>query len=392
VDKNNQYYSSIEGLLYNKTQDTLFQCFKFKNGTVNIPETVTTINKNAFKGCSQLNLVNIPSSVTSIGEEAFYSSNINSIVIPPSVTSIAKSTFMNCSSLTSVTFSNSVDSIGDSAFCNCRMLQTAVIPPSVKTIGKSAFEDCVKLGPVSIPPSVNSIGSLAFGGCSGGIEVDVNNPYFSSLNSVIYNKDKTRIVQCPSTKMGKFVIPSSVISIGTAAFWDCRDLTSISIPASVISIDDGAFAYCYGLTTLIAANPIPINLTSTNYVFGGINQTTCTLYVPKGSKSTYQVAEGWKDFAKIIEDPKLPTGIEPIRIEKYFTLYPNPTNGIVKLSLNHMPQKGTYLIVSDIAGKLISKHYIHNKEEFIDLTGNPPGIYLIKANRGIFEPAEIILK
>jgi len=392
VDVNNQNYSSLDGVLYDKAQTTLIRCSKSKSGSLTIPPTVTTINNNAFLGCSYLTTVTIPSSVTSIGEKAFYSCHITSIVIPPSVTTIAANTFMNCTSLTLITIPSSVISIGDNAFCNCGRLPAIVIPSSVTTIGNLAFDGCRSLVNISLPSSVTSIGFGVFNGCTASINVDSNNPSYSTLNNVIYNKDKTKLIQCPDTKTGKFIIPSSVTSIGNAAFWGCMYLTTISIPSSVISINDGAFADCYGLTSLIAANPIPVNLTSSNSVFGEINKTTCTLYVPVGSKSAYQAANLWKDFTNIVEDPKIPTGLAQLINPPQLTVYPNPTSGKVKLVFDQIPKETIQLVVTDLAGKMILKQIIQEKESWIDLSGNPPGVYLITTNLKNSKVQKVLLK
>jgi len=71
VDNNNYIYSSIDGIVYNKMQDTLIFCPRGKTGTVLIPNGVISIGSFAFGGCSQLTSVTIPDSVTNIGEEAF---------------------------------------------------------------------------------------------------------------------------------------------------------------------------------------------------------------------------------------------------------------------------------------------------------------------------------
>lgn len=391
VDVNNQNYSSLEGVLYNKAQTTLIRCSQSKSGRLTIPPTVTTINNNAFLGCPYLTTVNIPSSVKTIGEKAFYSCyDITSIVIPPSVTTIAASTFMYCTSLTSITIPPTVTTIGDSAFAKCSRLQTMVIPPSVTTIGNNAYDGCSNLDTISIPSSVISIGLVAFGGCWGLIDVDLNNPNYSSLNNVIYNKDKTKIIQCRYSKTDKFVIPSSVTSIGNSAFWGCTSLSTISIPSSVISIDDGAFG-CSGLTALIAANPIPVNLSATTYLlFTNVNIKNCTLYVPIGSKSAYQAAPVWKDFGRIVEMEF--TGIDQISNEKQLTAYPNPTSGEVKLKFSKVPARGIYITVFDITGKTILQQLVQEEEHWIDLKGNPTGLYFIKTDQRNQSTRKLILK
>ena len=122
VDSENDNFSSLDGILYNKDVTNLICCPEAKT-SVTIPNSVTSIGEYAFCGC-RLTSVTIPNSVTSIGASAFYECrSLTSVTIPNSVTSIENSTFRNCSRLTSVTIPNSVTSIGYNAFYNCESLK-----------------------------------------------------------------------------------------------------------------------------------------------------------------------------------------------------------------------------------------------------------------------------
>ena len=154
--------------------------------------------------------------------------------------------------------SYSVTSIGGWAFRECTGLTSVTIPNSVTSIGDNAFSYCSGLTSVTIPNSVTSIGSWAFTGCTGLTSIDVtsDNPNYSSIDGVMFNKNKTSLHTYPGGKQGAYTIPSSVMSIGKGAFRGCTGLTSVTIPNSVTSIGDNAFSYCSGLTSVTIPNSV----------------------------------------------------------------------------------------------------------------------------------------
>ena len=147
VDKNNQYYSSENGILFNKDKSKLI---KYPDGKINkqciIPDNVTDIGEYAFAACSSLTSITIPNSVTSISDRAFYyCSSLTSITISNSVTSIGGSAFNSCSSLTNITIPNSVTCIDAYTFMRCSSLTSITIPNSVTSIEYGAFNECSSL-------------------------------------------------------------------------------------------------------------------------------------------------------------------------------------------------------------------------------------------------------
>ncbi len=175
------------------------------------------------------------------------------------VTSIGEWAFAYCSSLTSVTIGNSVTSIGDSAFYWCPSLTSVTIGNSVTGIGNCAFFSCESLTSVTIGSSVTSIGISAFSECYSltSIKVSEYNQNYSSVDGVLFNKDKTELVCYLEGKTNKdYTIPSSVISIGNYAFYNCYRLTSVTIPDSVISIGDHAFWGCDFLTSVTIGDSV----------------------------------------------------------------------------------------------------------------------------------------
>ena len=279
-------------------------CGNLKN--ITIPNSVTSIEEYAFDICISLKNITIPDSVTSMGNYAFDNcSSLTSITIPKGVTSIGDGTFEYCSSLTSITIPNSVTSIGNEAFKGCSSLTSLTIPDSVTSIGDWAFSSCRSLTSITIPNSVTSIEYGAFAWCSSltNINVSDNNKNYSSIDGVLFNKDKTEIIKYPEGKESKsYKIPNNVTSISYSVFSYCSSLTNITIPESVTSIESWAFQGCSSLTNIT----IPESVTSIgSWAFDGCSSLT-SINVSDNNKN-YSSIDGVlfnKDKTKIIKYPE----------------------------------------------------------------------------------------
>ena len=324
---------------------------------------VTSIESSAFSGCSSLTSVDIPNSVTNICEYVFNncyglkSASIDSRVIGDNM-------FQNCSNLTSVTLGDNVVSVGESAFYNCSSLTSVKIPNSVTIIGPDAFygtalynnelnwtnnalyvdncliearygvngvddayevvegtrviADCafdyVDIVSVDIPGSVQNIGYLAFGNCSDleVFNVEEENKYYCSVDGVLFNADKTMLIQYPRAKSEKsYSVPESVNTIGDMALYNCHNLESIIIGSGVASIGEGAFVECYSLNEMLVKATTPPTIDPFSFSRSGIE----AIYVPAESLDAYKAAEIWNEFELLpisdsaIEDMEMPENI-----------------------------------------------------------------------------------
>ena len=179
VDSENDYYRSIEGVLYDKNLTNLIRCPGGKMGTIIIPEGVSTILEYSFNHCS----------------------NLISVVISDTVTSIKPEAFSYCTSLHSVTISDNATYIGYSAFQGCTSLTSVIIPAKVTSMGTLVFYECTSL--------------LS-------IDVNENNQYFASIDGVMFDKALTELIQYPGGRVGPYSIPDGVTSIGAMAFGAAR--------------------------------------------------------------------------------------------------------------------------------------------------------------------------
>lgn len=147
-----------------------------------------------------------------------YSSDvaIKTVIINDGVTSIGDLAFEDCQELINVEIADSVTRIGDYAFNYCYELTNVEIPANVKSIGDGTFRECGKLTSIEIPASVVSIGVDVFFECYKLTKIDVskNNKVYSSMDGIVFNKNKTELLIYPYgkpfSKTGSYTIPSGV--------------------------------------------------------------------------------------------------------------------------------------------------------------------------------------
>ena len=201
-----------DGVIYSPDWTTVSGSYPtLVSGTVTIDERVKTISTAAFKNCTNLTSVTLPNGLEQIGIEAFY----------------------NCIGLTSVDIPDSVTSIGREAFNRCSALTSFDIPDSVTTVGYSTFYGCTALETVGIGASVSEISGSSFNNCTSISAFNVNgsNPWFDSVEGVLYTEGQVELLKYPSAKSDtNFEVPAETVILDPLAFSN-SDIQTFTVAA-----------------------------------------------------------------------------------------------------------------------------------------------------------------
>ncbi len=264
--------------------------------SVYIPDGVTAIGKSAFEKCGEMKEIVLPDGLETIGEAAFRDcSKLKDITIPESVKEIGASVLAGCNKLKEIEVEEGnpyyssddegvllnkaqtvvyaypghnknkryqvpegVTEIAPFAFDSAVNLTEITFPGTLLKIGSGAFNGCSEISKITIPASVTEIATDAFlFGCYSMEEINVaeGNAAYSSENGVLFNKDKSAVLRFPEkcTKPctdGKYILPTTVKTIGEKAFFDCTTVKELHIHGSLEKIEMAAFMNFESLTDI----------------------------------------------------------------------------------------------------------------------------------------------
>ena len=278
--------------------------------SITIPNSVTNIGGESFAYCSSIASINVESSNPKYDSRdncnAIIESATNSLlygckntVIPNSVTRIEKSAFRGCISLTSVEIPDSVTSIGMSAFAACEGLASVTIGNNVRSIGFGAFQGCSSMASINVKNSNQKYDSRD--NCNAIIESATNSLLYGCKNTVIPNS-VTNIGDYAFSYCRDLIsinLSDNVTSIGKWSFEGCINLKTINLCRHIETIGEKAFYGCEQLDSVFIHTLVPPSIDSTVFKMPSGN-VTATLFVPFESLDAYKaIPEYVSQFYKI---------------------------------------------------------------------------------------------
>lgn len=202
---------------------------------INLPSSLRRIEYEAFRQCRNLTEAILPDSLEYLGILAYESSGLISVSIPKNIKNINELTFSACSALSTVVLHEEIFSIGDGAFGECRNLHNLIMPSAIK-IGDGAFRGCTLLEHLVLPENLAELGSDAFYQCTGLISVDFPSKYITKIKRGTFN-------YCHSLKEVR--LPENLVILGEGinggTFDQCISLEKIDLPSTLYTIKDDTF-------------------------------------------------------------------------------------------------------------------------------------------------------
>ncbi len=256
VSANNQYYSTIDGVLVTKDHSILIAYPRGrKDRAYTVDGSIKQISQRAFSK-SKISHLDLSAGLQTFEEGAFFDcQDLVQVDLPEGLTEISERCFLWCEKLEKVELPESIEKIGSAAFMSCRSLEHIKLPKRLTRIDKATFSDCVSLSHIELPEELESIGDHAFA--------------------------------------------------------NCPQLTGISIPASVNSIGESAFANTFtelGMLTCMLNNEGNLSIVMNGETPPAIAENTfdqycynrVSLIVPENAVKNYRKTEGWTKFKNIM--------------------------------------------------------------------------------------------
>ncbi len=196
-----------------------------------IPDGIKIIGEFAFKDKTAIEKISFPDSVRIIEESAFERClNVSYLILPQSLKIIKKKAFNRCFNVSYVQFNSELEHIEQEAFGYCNKLKNVILNSKLIGIDSSAFNNCSQLASICISDT---------------------NEYYTETEGVLYNKDMSVLIRCPEGYRADIVIiPDSVTTIESWAFYKCTKLIDVILPRNIEFVRANAFKDCCNIKSI----------------------------------------------------------------------------------------------------------------------------------------------
>ena len=382
-------------------------------GNLVIPDNVKTLGKESFWGCSRFNgILKLSSNLKSIGDGSFYdcSKLVGTLDLPDTIESIGQFAFNNCSSLAGdLIIPNSLTTISRGAFQSCSGLTgILVLPDSITSVEGWAFYDDKFTGELNLPKNLENLGEAAFGkntnfsnskivipaslkkigidcefsGVNLGIsthdfynfganvrkfeafEVESGNENFTSIDGVLYTKDKKRLVSYPRNKKDStYEIQEGIITLDELSFASNMTVKTVIFPDSLS----------------FEVRPQGIRLQNTNVLQAAFyNYNSLENVEVKESNPNYKSNDGvlyTKDMKNLVyissgrtREVIIPDGVETINDNSIY--WSQVARGVSKLYIPASVTNISDTVVNNVNNGFIKKIEISEDNPSFTLDGN----------------------
>lgn len=238
VDDYNEFFSTEDGVLYNKDKSVLRFCPQGKTNCITVNTNCVSISSYAFYN-SSVKQVNFNNKLEMIFTEAFRGCAMETMMLPPHLTYIGDGAFYGAENITDIFIPSSVTEIGKEAFKFCVNAETVYIGTGVSELKQRTFEKCFKLKTVNMQ-TVEKIGSYCFNDCFRMTDIDLSNVKSIGYSAFLRNESLLEVDL------------SMCDTVLARAFKRCYNLKSVVLCKKLYEIRSEVFSACFELENINA--------------------------------------------------------------------------------------------------------------------------------------------
>lgn len=238
VDDNNEFFSTENGVLYNKDKSILRFCPQGKTNCITINTNCVSVSSYAFYN-SSVKQVNFNNKLEMIFTGAFRGCAMENMMLPPHLTYIGDGAFYGVENITDIFIPSSVTEVGKEAFKFCVNAETVYIGTGVSELKQRTFEKCFKLKTVNMQ-TIEKIGSYCFNDCFRMTDIDLSNVKSIGYSAFLRNESLLEVDL------------SMCDTVLARAFKRCYNLKSVVLCKKLYEVRSEVFSACFELENINA--------------------------------------------------------------------------------------------------------------------------------------------